>query len=149
MDTKRFEALGFSRLEILRAIMGCDDGSQKNVQQAAQAVSEDSAFTPVLGKWAVIRGYGSGVHVGKVETVSNSTDGRLCVTLAPKSVRLWRWHCANGAKTLSGVANYGLANDSGTKVETTEGTIVIPDCCEIILVSNDALTSITGSKWND
>lgn len=149
MDLKRFEAMGFSRAEILRALLGCDDAGSKSVEQAAQAVSEDAVFAPVIGKWAVIRGYGSGVHAGKVESVSKSTDGRLCVTLAPNSVRLWRWHCANGAKTLSGVASYGLVNDSGTKTEATAGTIVIPDCCEIILVSDKALPSITGSKWND
>ena len=138
MKVAGLEALGFTRAEILAHVMG---GGSAPV--ASPTVSDQ--FAPYIGKWCIVRGYGSGVHAGQVTHIGPSSDGRICVSVAPGSVRLWRWVAGGNGKTLSAVASHGLA--AGSKTEAATGASVIPDCCELIEISDPALASIRAVVW--
>ena len=102
-------------------------------------------FAPYIGKWCIVRGFGSGVHAGQVTHIGPSSDGRICVSVAPGAVRLWKWIAAESGKTLSAVASKGLA--SGSRTEAATGSTVIPDCCELIEIADVALPAIRAGAW--
>ena len=132
---EQLQEMGFTRQEILAAMLGADvpaPGKSSSPWQAA------------VGQVCVVRGYGSGVHVGTVTDVSQSSDGRLCVLLAPGNVRLWHWKAVDG-RTLSAVASRGIKD--GSKTEACDTAKIIPDCCELIAVAVAALPSLTAAKW--
>ena len=92
---------------------------------------------------SLIRTYSAGVHVGQVI----ARDGRE-VTLAPGSVRIWRWR---GARTLTELATTGChsAEQSGyTRVSApSQGTVVLTEAIEIIEVTTTASASIRSAGW--
>lgn len=132
---EQLQAIGFTRQEILAALLGAD---------APTASKASSPWQAAVGQACVVRGYGSGIHVGTVTDVSQSSDGRLCVALAPGNVRLWYWKAVDG-RTLSAVASRGIA--AGSKTEACDTAKIIPDCCELIAVADEALPSLTVAKW--
>lgn len=87
----------------------------------------------MIGKYAVVRTYSAGVHIG---TVSSLEDKQVTLTGAR---RLWYW---KGAFTLSEVAVKGPGKDSKISVEVPE--IVLTEAVEIILTTEFSQTVIAG-----
>jgi hypothetical protein len=89
-----------------------------------------------IGKYAIIRADGAGVHAGKVEAIEGQS-----VTLT-NSRRLWYWATPKGI-ALSGVAQHGITLES--KVDTVNPLILINGVCEIIPCSATAQQSIEAA----
>lgn len=138
---QELEALGFTRREILDAMLG----AQAPVADKTTTPT-DADLAPIIGKICIVRGYGSGVHCGVVTSAVTSSDGRLRVALAPGNVRLWSWFAAGGNRTLSGVASYGV-DRSKTKAEVQTTAKIIPDCCELNECAAGVGESILAQKW--
>ena len=94
---------------------------------------------------SLIRTYSAGVHVGQVI----ARDGRE-VTLAPGSVRIWRWR---GARTLTELATSGCDSakkSSYTRVSApSSGTVVLTEAIEILEVTATASESIRSAGWSE
>lgn len=86
------------------------------------------------GKYVICRTYSAGVHAGYLV----SQDGDIVVLR--DSRRLWRWKSAQPAVALSGVAQFGLAEDC--KIDTSNPLIRLTGVIETILASTDAEESI-------
>ena len=140
---QELEALGFTRREILEAMLGAPASA---VEHKGSGTPTDADLAPVIGKICIVRGYGSGVHCGVVVSAVTSSNGRLRVTLAPGNVRLWSWFAAGGNRTLSGVASYGV-DASKTKAEAQATAKVIPDCCELNECAEGVGAAILAQKW--
>ena len=142
MEIKKLEDLGFTRAEILRALL---DEATRNPHAPRDATV--NPWAEWIGRVAIVRGYGSGVHAGVVTAVHPSTDGRLAVTLAEGNVRLWLWdvsHC-NG-RTLSALAAHGLCREK-SKTEACKTVVLIPDCCELIEVAPAVAAGLLEATW--
>lgn len=139
------EALGFTRREILEAMLGAPSVAPA-VAPAVSNTPTDADLAPVIGKVCIVRGYGSGVHCGVVVSAVTSSDGRLRVTLAPGNVRLWSWYAAGGNRTLSGVASCGVER-AKTKAEAQTTVKIIPDCCELDECAAGVGEAILTQKW--
>ena len=85
----------------------------------------------------VVRTYGAGVHVGRLE----SQDGQTVVLADAR--RLWRWR---GANTLHEVSQKGVATDY-TRLSDPVPTITLVSALEIIPVAEAAARSLTESRW--
>lgn len=104
--------------------------------------SENQGSTLARRAYVVVRCRDAGVHAGEYQGHS----GRE-VTLA-NARRLWRYVPGNGAKWLSGVAKYGLANDNRGQSQIGAAVdIVLTEACEIILCTDVAAESIRS--WPD
>lgn len=90
---------------------------------------------PFTGRYVLCRCYSAGVHTG----VLVSADGEHVIL--KNSRRLWFWRAKYGI-ALSGVAQYGLANDS--KVDAVNPEIALSGVIEIIPCSAAAEESIRG-----
>lgn len=91
----------------------------------------------LVGCYVIVRCRDAGVHAG--ELVSHSgREARL-----NESRRLWYWKPANDAKFLSGVAVYGLSDESkiGEPIN-----VLLTETCEIIRCSEAARKSISEMK---
>ena len=93
------------------------------------------------GKYVIVRCKDAGVHAGILESYS----GREAVLL--ESRRLWYWKPASNQKYLSGVAVAGL--DASSKVGAPIERIHLTETCEIIQVSQYAVSSISGAKVDE
>ena len=85
------------------------------------------------GRYVIVRCKDAGVHAGELVAY----EGREATL--KKSRRLWYWKPLNGAAFLSGVANYGLHEDSKVGAAVN---IVLTETCEIIDCTPDAARSI-------
>jgi len=139
------EAIGFTRREILEAILGAPSPAAST---ASTSTPTDADLAPVLGKVCIVRGYGSGVHCGVVVSAVTSSDGRLRVTLAPGNVRLWSWYAAGGNRTLSGVASCGVER-AKTKAEAQTTGKIIPDGCELDECAAGVGEAMLTQKWGE
>ena len=116
------------------------------IGQAKELASIFGANTPapidngMIGKYVIVRCRDAGVHAGFLE----SHNGRECVL--NESRRLWYWKPAKNSKFLSGVAAFGLHEDSKigapVKIHLTEN-------CEIILCTGEAAKSIQGMNSDE
>lgn len=103
---------------------------------AALFQSQQQQFAPIdngmIGTFVIVRCRDAGVHAGVLE----SHNGRECILKASR--RLWRWIPKQGA-WLSGVANYGLSDESkiGSSIR-----VHLTETCEIIQCSKEAERSI-------
>ena len=89
----------------------------------------------LIGSYVLVRCRDAGVHAGILE----SYDGRACVLT--DSRRLWRFRVPMGKSSfLSGVANYGLADDS--KLGDPVDRIMLTENCEVIACRAEAEKSI-------
>ena len=101
----------------------------------------ETASDPWIGKFVIVRCKDAGVHAGILESYS----GREAVLL--KSRRLWYWKPANYQKYLSGVAVAGL--DASSKVGAPIERIHLTETCEIIQISQSAVSSISEAKVDE
>lgn len=106
-------------------------------QAATTTETAAPAFSPMIGKYVIVRCRDAGVHSGYLQ----STNGRECIL--KNSRRLWRWRVPKGKSDfLSGVALYGIADDC--KVGEAVGLIHLTENCEIIEATDAARSSIEG-----
>ena len=100
--------------------------------------SQDSPATEtqseLIGKYVIVRCRDAGVHAGILERIEGRT-----VTLS-KSRRLWYWVSGGKAHSLSGVAEYGLAE--GSKIPPMVSRIELLEACEVISTTSKAANSI-------
>lgn len=87
----------------------------------------------MIGKYAVVRTYSAGVHIG---TIASQNGKEISLTNAR---RLWSW---KGAFTLSEIATKGPGNGSKLSVEVPE--ISLTEAIEIIPTTEAAQTVIAG-----
>ena len=93
---------------------------------------------PIKNRYVIVRGSGSGVHAGYLE----SQDGS--VVRLSRSRRLWQWRVPMGAPSfLSGVATHGI-DQGGSKIGTPID-LTITDACEVIDASEAARASIQAA----
>jgi len=118
--------LTFGQLKEIAAKFG---GNSKEISTAID--------NGMVGKYVVVRCREAGVHSGILDAYS----GRECVLT--ESRRLWWWKAKKNA-FLSGVATYGLSDDSKIGVEVDR--IHLTENCEVILCSKEAEKSIRGAK---
>ena len=119
MDIKQLEAMGFTRQEVLAAVLG---------QSAPATAAQDEAST-LIGQVCVCRSRGAGVHVGKVLSVRVLPAGMAHVVLEG-SHRLWSWTIDGPGVGMHGVANYGLRDG---KVEATATRVELFEVCEAVI----------------
>jgi hypothetical protein len=94
-----------------------------------------------VGKRCIIRGYGSGVHLGTIEHVEqNGMFSRAVVTDA-RRIRYWCGSKEKPARSLSEVAITGI-NTSKSTVHINEPLKYIEDCIEFIPATTEAIASI-------
>lgn len=139
MDIKQLESLGFTRAEIIAALLGSDT-------LPAKIDETPDRLKTFIGKPCVVRCKGEGVHVGIVRSVVETAAGGS-VVLEPGSVRLWRFRCGGGGRTLSAVAQYGV-EACGTKAETAASERVLLDACGMEPCTNAAWESIRSAGWS-
>lgn len=85
----------------------------------------------------VVRTYGAGVHVGRLESQSGQE------VVLSDARRLWRWR---GANTLNEVAAKGVSQDY-TRLSEPVPSIALLSGLEIIDVADAAAPSLTVSRW--
>jgi len=119
--------------------MNLDDltiGQAKSLASLFSSSNKQKIDNGLIGKYVIVRCRDAGVHAGILE----SYNGREAVLLEAR--RLWYWKCIKGF-SLSGVANYGLHQDSKIsspiKVHLTE-------TCEIIETTEESKKSISEMK---
>lgn len=93
-----------------------------------------------IGSKVIIRARDAGVHFGTLQSV----DGRT-VRLT-KSRRMWRWWSAGDEISLSGVARHGLADRSEVRIAGEVAEISILDACEIIAMTDTAISSLENAE---
>lgn len=137
MKVTELEAMGFTRAEILAALLGREGAP------ATTATPAELAY--VVGLPCVIRCRGEGVHVGVVRSVTPTAAGGA-VVLEPGSVRLWSWRAGGGGRTLSAVAQHGIIGPS--RAETAAHARVLLEACGIEPCSDVAWASIRAMGWH-
>lgn len=142
MKVNELEAMGFTRAEILAALLGREGAPATTATPAQTATPEGLAY--VVGVPCVIRCQREGVHVGVVRSVTPTAAGGV-VVLEPGSVRLWSWRAGGGGRTLSAVAEHGIIAPSRT--ETAAHAHVLLEACGIEPCSDAAWASIQGMGW--
>ena len=100
------------------------NGSEPEPKAAEKKEPKPSDF--FIGKRCLIRTYSAGVHIGKVEEVSQM-EVRLSDAL-----RLWQWK--DGGLSLSAVANNGI---NGGRLNYT-GEVLLTNAIEIIPTTKEA-----------
>lgn len=90
---------------------------------------------PFVGLYVIARGNAEGVHAGEVVSVKGME------VILKDSRRLWFWH-AKGGIALSGVAQYGLEDDS--KVDAVNPLIYLTGVCELIPAADGVRENING-----
>ena len=88
----------------------------------------------MIGDFVIVRCRDAGVHAGTLV----SYEGREVVM--KDSRRLWYWVAGGKSHSLSGVAEYGLAD--GSKIPPPVKNLVLPEACEIIATTTAAEKSI-------
>jgi len=79
-----------------------------------------------MNKYVIVRGSGSGVNAGELESVDHAT--KSCVLTNAR--RLWYW---SGAASLSELAMYGAKNAAACKFAVpVSRQEIVGDVCEII-----------------
>ena len=124
--------------------MNIDDltlGQLKEIVAMFPSQSHQQINNGMTGKYVIVRCKDAGVHAGILESYS----GREAVLL--ESRRLWYWKPASRQKYLSGVAVAGL--DASSKVGAPIERIHLTETCEIIQVSQSAVSSISGAKVDE
>ena len=125
--------------------MNIDDLTLGQLKEISAMFSSQSQHQVIdngmKGKYVIVRCKDVGVHAGILESYS----GREVVLL--ESRRLWYWKPASRQKYLSGVAVAGL--DASSKVGAPIERIHLTETCEIIQVSQSAVSSISGAKVDE
>ena len=125
--------------------MNIDDltlGQLKEISAMFPSQSQHQAIdNGMKGKYVIVRCKDAGVHAGILESYS----GREAVLL--ESRRLWYWKPASCQKYLSGVAVAGL--DASSKVGAPIERIHLTETCEIIQISQSAVSSISEAKVDE
>lgn len=93
-------------------------------------------MTDFTGKFAVIRTYSAGVHIGTVVGHSG-TEVQLS-----SARRIWYWR---GANTLHEIALRGVGK--GSKVSEPVDSILLTEAIEIIPVTDEARANLEGIQW--
>ena len=95
-------------------------------------------MTNLIGKKVVARGVHSGVFFGTLENIDGQT-----VELS-KAQNIWSW---SGAANLNQVAVDGVdINSDNTCISVIVDTLVLTDVCELILLSEKAISILEGAK---
>lgn len=92
---------------------------------------------PFIGMYVIARCYSAGVHAGVVVSMEGEN------VILSESRRLWSWSAKEGI-ALSGVAQYGIRNES--KLDVENPIIYLTGVCELIPCSDAAMESIRGKK---
>lgn len=124
--------------------MNIDDltlGQLKEIVAMFPNQSNQQIDNGMKGKYVIVRCKDAGVHAGILESYS----GREAVLL--ESRRLWYWKPASCQKYLSGVAVAGL--DASSKVGAPIERIHLTETCEIIQISQSAVSSISKAKVDE
>ena len=124
--------------------MNIDDltlGQLKEIVAMFPNQSHQQIDNGMKGKYVIVRCKDAGVHAGILESYS----GREAVLL--ESRRLWYWKPASCQKYLSGVAVAGL--DASSKVGAPIERIHLTETCEIIQISQSAVSSISKAKVDE
>jgi hypothetical protein len=99
---------------------------------------------PAVGKRCIIRGYGSGVHLGTVDSVeTNGMFSRAVVTDA-RRIRYWCGSKEKPARSLSEVAITGI-DTKKSQVHMNEPVKYIEDCIEFMPATPEAISSIEAA----
>lgn len=89
------------------------------------------------GKYAVVRTYSAGVHVGTVGDIAGEqvvlTDAR----------RIWNWQ---GRNTLHEIALRGV--EAGSKVSEAVPSILLTQAIEVIPTTEEAEANLRSAKWS-
>lgn len=113
--------------------------SKKTSKKTAKRTSRRSA----LSSDSIIRTFSAGVHLGRVLSRKGTE-----VTLAPGSVRVWRWR---GANTLNELAAHGCDSASlsnYTRVsDPSPGPVVLTQAIEILATTPIAAERIRKAGW--
>ena len=117
--------------------MNIDDLTIGQAKELARIFTQNKTENPaidngMIGKYVIVRCRDAGVHAGVLQQYS----GREC--LLTESKRLWYWKNKKGA-FLSGIATYGLHEDSKVGAEVT---VYLTEDCEILLCTTQAEQSI-------
>jgi len=104
-----------------------------NVSTGVKGVENNNGLNSMIGKYCIIRTYSAGVFAGIVKEKSQNE------IILKDARRLYYWKAENNSATLSGVAIYGLTNDS--KVMEEVNSIWLQPI-EIILCSEVSEKSI-------
>lgn len=90
----------------------------------------------VVGKYAVVRTYSAGVHVG---TVAKREGTEVTLTGAR---RIWAW---KGANTLHEIALRGVAK--GSRVSEPVEQILLTEAIEVIPTTTEAQANLGEIAW--
>jgi len=96
----------------------------------------------MIGEYVIVRCRDAGVHAGYLK----SYEGREVVLT--NSRRLYYWKCANNSHSLSGVAENGIVHDK-SKIPASVQTVVLPESCEILSITEMARLSIQGAPIHE
>lgn len=93
-------------------------------------------FTELINKKVLVRSYDAGVYFGTLtETNEDGTTVKL------ENVRnIWKWE---GASCLSQIANNGIR---GGNVSPVVGSMVLMRVCQIIPLTDKAITNLEGMR---
>lgn len=88
----------------------------------------------IIGKKAIVRCYGAGVHYGIVEQVDEKS------VILNNSRRIWYW---SGAASLTQLAKEGVKNPDNCKFSVTLPTpLLLSDMLEILICTDQAIKII-------
>ena len=107
---------------------------EKLLETYLEGESKPAQEKQMIGDYVIVRCRDAGVHAGTLV----SYEGREVVLKNAR--RLWYWVAGGKSHSLSGVAEYGLAD--GSKIPPAVATIVLPEACEIIATTDTAAKSI-------
>jgi Domain of unknown function (DUF6948) len=112
-------------------------GEAKRIASCFGAEKRPAVDNEMIGCYVIVRCHDAGVHAGRLAAY----NGREAVL--DEARRLWYWKPANKAKFLSGVAVYGLHDDSkiGEPIH-----VHLTETCEIIRCSVQAEKSISKMR---
>ena len=136
--------MNIDELTIAQARKAIEDGKAIEAALGSETKSTPAAKSngiglSLIGSYVLVRCRDAGVHAGILE----SYDGRACVLT--DSRRIWRFRVPMGKSSfLSGVANYGLADDS--KLGDPVDRIMLTENCEVIACTAEAEKSIREFK---
>lgn len=104
----------------------------------AGAPQNESRRHETVGKYCLVRSYAAGVHVGVVESVTDSLSGRE-VKLSDTR-RIWSW---SGALSCTEIATHGI---TGGKMSVVSPVNFVNQAIEIIPVSKEAETCLRNFR---
>lgn len=112
--------------------------SEETLEKIKDQLKEDEQPeepTIEVGKYALVRTYSAGVHLGIIESM-DGRDAKL-----KKALRIFYWE---GACSLSQLAMEGTKSPHNCKIAVPVSELVLTDVIEYIAVTQKALKSIKG-----